>query len=182
VGLTDRIGIGVLTRLPPRDLVDEVLDETGRREQRRRLLPARVVVYYVLALCLFFGDAYEEVMRKLVDGLEFLRCWHGDWDIPTPSALCQARQRLGEAPLKALFEQVAVPNRTRWPGLVPVLAGDGHRRGGARCARLAGECRGVRQVAQRHRGQPVPAGAGRGTGRVREPRHRRGPDRAVPHR
>jgi hypothetical protein len=61
VGLTDRIGIGVLTRLVSRDLVDEVLAETGRVEQRRRLLPARVVVYYVLALCLFFGDAYEEV-------------------------------------------------------------------------------------------------------------------------
>jgi hypothetical protein len=40
-----------------RDLVDDVLAETGRVEQRSRLLPARVVVYYVLALCLFFGDA-----------------------------------------------------------------------------------------------------------------------------
>ena len=27
--LTDRIGVGVLTRLVPRDLVDEVLAETG---------------------------------------------------------------------------------------------------------------------------------------------------------
>ena len=57
--LTDRIGIGVLTRLIDRDLVDDVLAETGRIEKRSRLLPARVVVYYVLALCLFFGDAYE---------------------------------------------------------------------------------------------------------------------------
>jgi hypothetical protein len=72
VALTDRIGVGVLTRLIDRDLVDEVLAETGRVEQRRRLLPARVVVYYVLALCLFFGDAYEEVMRKLVGGLQWL--------------------------------------------------------------------------------------------------------------
>jgi hypothetical protein len=71
--LTDRIGIGVLTRLIDRDLVDEVLAETGRVEQRSRLLPARVVVYYVLALCLFFGDAYEEVMRLLVAGLLFTR-------------------------------------------------------------------------------------------------------------
>ena len=52
-----------------------MLNETGRREQRTRLLPARVVVYYVLALCLFYGDAYEEVMRKLVGGLRFLRCF-----------------------------------------------------------------------------------------------------------
>jgi Insertion element 4 transposase N-terminal len=59
IRLTDRIGVGVLTRLIDRDLVDDVLAETGRSGQRSRLLPARVVVYYVMALCLFFGDAYE---------------------------------------------------------------------------------------------------------------------------
>src|SRR6476661_2086090 len=48
--LTDRIGLGVLTRLVHRDLVDEVLADTGRTERRRRLLPARVVVYFVLAM------------------------------------------------------------------------------------------------------------------------------------
>ena len=47
--LTDRIGLGVRTRLVHRDLVDEVLTDTGRTERRRRLLPARVVVYFVLA-------------------------------------------------------------------------------------------------------------------------------------
>ena len=48
--LTGRIGIGVLTRLVPRDLVDEVLAETGHREERSRLLPAHVVVYFVMAM------------------------------------------------------------------------------------------------------------------------------------
>ena len=43
----------MLTRIFHRDLVDEVLAETGRTQRRSRLLPARVVVYYVLALCLF---------------------------------------------------------------------------------------------------------------------------------
>jgi hypothetical protein len=62
--LTDRVGLGVLTRIVPRDLVDEVLNATGKNEQRKRLLPARVVVYYVLALTLFYGDAYEEVLQK----------------------------------------------------------------------------------------------------------------------
>ncbi|BEK95442.1 hypothetical protein NSER024013_33480 [Nocardia seriolae] len=57
--LTDRIGLGVLTRVVGADLVDEVLVATGRMEKRRRLLPARVVVYFVLALTLFFDDAYE---------------------------------------------------------------------------------------------------------------------------
>jgi len=71
--LTDRIGLGVLTRLVHRDLVDEVLAQTDRTERRRRLLPARVVVYFVLAMTLFFDDAYEEVMRKLIEGLRFFR-------------------------------------------------------------------------------------------------------------
>lgn len=103
------ISVGVLTRIFHRDLVDEVLQETRSVEQRVRLLPARVVVYYVLALCLFCEDAYEEVMRKLVNGLRFLGTWADDWRVPTTSAISQARQRLGEAPLAALFDRVAVP-------------------------------------------------------------------------
>ena len=106
---SDGISIGVLTRIFHRDLVDEVLLETRSMEQRSRLLPARVVVYYVLALCLFCEDAYEEVMRKLVNGLRFLGNWSDDWRVPTSSAISQARQRLGEAPLAALFDRVAVP-------------------------------------------------------------------------
>lgn len=109
IRLTDRIGIGVLTRLLPRDLVDEVIAEAGRREQRRRLLPARVVVYYVLALCLFFDESYEEVMRRLVGGLQFMRAWSGEWKVPTTGAIWQARQRLGSEPLRLLFERAAVP-------------------------------------------------------------------------
>jgi hypothetical protein len=130
VDLPDRIGIGVLTRLIHRDLVDEVLAETGRIEQRRRLLPARVVVYYVMALCLFFDDAYEEVMRKLVGGLQWLRGWDADWQVPTASALCQARQRLGEEPMRALFERVAQPmlptdGGRGWSAGLRVMALDG---------------------------------------------------------
>jgi hypothetical protein len=109
VRLTDRIGLGVLTRLVDRDLVDEVLAETGRTEQRIRSLPARVVVYYVLGLCLFFGESYEEVMRLLVEGLRFARTWRKEWSIPTTGAISQARQRLGAEPLRVLFERVAVP-------------------------------------------------------------------------
>lgn len=68
-----------------------------------------MVVYYVLALNLFFGDAYEEVMRRLVAGLQFLRNWQPAWKIPTTSALAQARARLGEEPLRRLYERIAAP-------------------------------------------------------------------------
>ena len=107
--LPDRIAIGVLTRLVTRELVDDVLAGTGRAEQRKRLLPARVVVYFVLALALFYGDSYEEVMRKLVQGLSWLAAWKGEWSVPTASALTQARERLGSEPLAELFERVARP-------------------------------------------------------------------------
>src|SRR6266540_4967842 len=107
--LTDRVGLGVLTRVVPRDLVDEVLNSTRKNEKRSRLLPAHVVVYYVLALTLFFGDAYEEVLRKLVNGLRFLRSWSKEWHVPTSGAISQARARLGVEPLKELFFRVAHP-------------------------------------------------------------------------
>jgi hypothetical protein len=130
VRLTDRISIGVLTRLFPRDLVDDVIAETGSREKRSRLLPAHVVVYYVLALALFFGEGYEEVMRQLVGGLRFLRNWSGSWKVPTTSAISQARARLGEVPMKELFRRVAVPmarpgSRGAWFRSWRVMAIDG---------------------------------------------------------
>jgi hypothetical protein len=105
----DYIGIGVLTRVFHRDLVDEVLNAAGKQEKRRRLLPARAMVYYVLALTLFFGDSYDEVMRKLVNGLRFMHSWREDWNVPTASALSQARTRLGSEPMRELFARAAVP-------------------------------------------------------------------------
>ena len=60
---------GVLTRVFPPEVVDAVLTECGRTERRHRLLPAWVVVYYVLGLALFSTSSYEEVMRMLVAGL-----------------------------------------------------------------------------------------------------------------
>jgi hypothetical protein len=107
--LTDVIGIGVLTRLIDRDLVDEAVRDADRQEKRSRLLPARVVVYYTLALCLFFGDSYEEVMRKLTHGLRSVGSWRKDWVVPTTGAISKARMRLGAEPLRLLFERVARP-------------------------------------------------------------------------
>lgn len=107
--LTDYIGLGVLTRLLDRDLVDEVLASTGSQEKRVRLLPARVVVYFVLALCLFFRDSYDEVMRLTVQGLRFLGNWSDNWHVPTAGALTRARQRLGSEPIRELFDRVATP-------------------------------------------------------------------------
>lgn len=106
--LTDKVSIGVLTRVVSRDLVDEVLAETGRLERRSRLLPAHVVVYFVMAMAVF-RDGYEEILRKLVGGLLFMGNWRKQWTIPTTGAVSQARERLGEAPMRELFNRVAGP-------------------------------------------------------------------------
>ncbi|MCD2139759.1 IS4 family transposase [Rhodococcus pyridinivorans] len=107
--LSDHISLGVLTGVFPPDVIDDVLTECGRVERRNRLLPARVVVYYVLALALFSTCSYEEVMRKLVAGLEWASGWSHQWSIPTKAALFRARKRLGAEPLRMLYETIATP-------------------------------------------------------------------------
>jgi hypothetical protein len=107
--LSDRIAIGVLTATFPPALVDRVVAEAGRTEQRQRLLPARVVVYLVLAMALFSGQAYEEVARLLVGGLAWAKRWRGSWQVPTTKAITRARERLGPEVLERLFAEVARP-------------------------------------------------------------------------
>jgi transposase IS4-like protein/DDE family transposase len=111
--LSDHISIGVLTRVFPADVVDRVIAEAGRLEQRQRLLPARVVVYYVLGLALFNDCAYEEVMRMLVEGLSWSEGWAAAWNVPTKAALFQARRRLGPEPLELLYRSCAQPLATK---------------------------------------------------------------------
>ena len=110
--LSDHISIGVLTRVFPPELVDGVVAEAGRTERRHRLLPARVVVYYVLAMALFANASYEEVMRQLVEGLAWESGWRQRWEVPSKVAIYKARQRLGQEPLELLFRAVARPLAT----------------------------------------------------------------------
>jgi hypothetical protein len=128
--MRDRIAIGTLTRTFPRDLVDEVVVETGRKEQRARRLPARVVVYFVLAMCLFFDDDYDEVMRRLVGSLKKMGSWRDNWKVPSTGSISKARARLGAEPLEELFYRVALPVATpgtkgAWLGRWRLMAIDG---------------------------------------------------------
>jgi hypothetical protein len=127
--LPDRVSVGALTRAFPPELVDRVVDATDVRELRRRLLPARLVVYFVLALWLFRGPncGYGRVLVKLVDALYHRRRgqqllegmldpegWVDAgagrrWRPPNISNLARARSRLGADPLHMLFDEVAGP-------------------------------------------------------------------------
>jgi hypothetical protein len=110
--------LGELTRLVPFEMVDDVLAATRRTESRVRLLPARVVVYLLLAGCLFAELGYLQVWSKLTGGLSGTAPAS-----PSGSALRQARQRLGPQPLRALFDLLRGPAATsatqvRWHGLL----------------------------------------------------------------
>ncbi len=89
-------------------LVDEVIAEAGRTEQRNRLLPARVMAYFAIGMALHSEGSYEDVLSLLTDGL----AWAGDAEpikLPSKSGIFQARVRLGPEPVKALFRRVARP-------------------------------------------------------------------------
>jgi len=110
--LADRIGIGVLTKVFPPELVDRVVDQAGVREQRARTLPARVMVYYLLAMVLFFQSGYGEVWNKLVAGLDWARRFRVRLAVgmqPTPAAITLARRRLGWQVMERLLEETAGP-------------------------------------------------------------------------
>jgi hypothetical protein len=106
--LSDYISLGVLTNTVSGELIDAVLAETGRQSARQRQLPARLVVYYVLALSLYAQASYGEVLRCLVEGVRWLRRG-GTVAIAGKSAITKARIRLGVAPLRALFGRLAQP-------------------------------------------------------------------------
>lgn len=105
--IADRVAVTMLTRAFPAELVDAVLSATGRTQMRVRLLPSRVVVYFVLALCLFPGLKYERVARLLSQGLAWSLSRPSSCPVPTAAALSRARARLGAEPLEALFHATA---------------------------------------------------------------------------
>ncbi|MFC9431029.1 transposase domain-containing protein [Streptomyces sp. NPDC056987] len=122
--------LGELTQIVDFVLVDTVLEETGSREKRLRLLPSRVVVYFVLALALFEDCSCWGVWGKLTAGLEGLPLVR-----LAVSSLSRARRRIGAAPLRRLFEILAGPvaHLGRWSSparrsVIPGCAGTVRRR------------------------------------------------------
>ncbi|ELB87093.1 transposase, IS4 family protein, partial [Rhodococcus wratislaviensis IFP 2016] len=107
--LSDVVSVGLLTRVFPASLVDEVIAECGRTEQRSRSLTARVTAYFSIGMALNSQGSYEEVFEQLTDGLSWSSGWSQSWSSPTKSAIFQARSRLGHEPVRELFRRVARP-------------------------------------------------------------------------
>ncbi len=107
--ITDYISLGVVAKFFPMEKVREVLKETGRASVRQRDLPAHVVIYYVIALALYMRSSYREVLRCLLEGLQWLLDPSVQVKVAGKSGISQARSRLGAEPVKRLYDAVVAP-------------------------------------------------------------------------
>lgn len=107
--ITDYISVGVITKTFPLEKISRILQSTGKVSQRQRDLPAHVVVYYVLALALFMQVSYREVLRCLLEGIEWLSIPGARIKVTGKSGISQARTRLGAEPLNELHDAVVKP-------------------------------------------------------------------------
>lgn len=105
-------GLGVLDTAFPLGEVKQILGELGRESRRRRKLPADLMVYYSIALGLMCAVGARQVLRHLLDHMREDERIVGP--LATEAAITQARQRLGVAPLRALFERFVQPLAGKW--------------------------------------------------------------------
>jgi hypothetical protein len=107
--ITDYNSLGVIAKFFPAGKVHEILRETNRASIRERDLPAHVVVYYVIALALYMRSSYREVLRGLLEGVQWLLDPSVNVKVAVKSGISQARSRLGAEPLQKLYEAVVAP-------------------------------------------------------------------------
>ena len=111
--ITDYISLGVISKSFPREKVNEILERTGKTSQRQRDLPAHVMVYYVIAMALFMQVSYREVLRCLLEGLQWLKAPGTKINVAGKSGISQARTRLGYEAIQELHNEVVKPVATR---------------------------------------------------------------------
>jgi len=114
--ITDYISLGVIAKTFPPETVHTVLAATGTASRRQRDLPAHVVVYYVIALALYMQSSYREVLRCLLEGVQWLLGPSATVQVAGKSGISKARTRVGWQPLQQLHDQlvhpIAVPETT----------------------------------------------------------------------
>ena len=92
--ITDYISLGVITKTFPMTKVRSILSATKKASVRQRDLPARVMVYYVIALALYMRSSYREVLRCLLEGVQWLLDPSAQVTVAGKSGISQARTRL----------------------------------------------------------------------------------------
>ena len=93
--ITDYISLGVIAKAFPLAAIRSVLAKTKKASIRQRDLPAHVVIYYVIAMALYMHSSYREVLRCLLEGIQWLRDPSANLKVAGKSGISQARTRLG---------------------------------------------------------------------------------------
>lgn len=102
--IAEHLGVGVLAKMYPRKQIRGILERNGLQSQRVRDLPSDALVYYIIALGLYMAVSTREVLRSLVEGLQWLG-GSGGLKVAGKTGISKARSRLGSLPLKALWEE-----------------------------------------------------------------------------
>ena len=155
--ITDYISLGVIAKFFPAEKIHQVLEQTHRASVRERDLPAHVVVYYVIALALYMRSSYREVLRCLLEGLQWLLDPSAKARVAGKSGISQARTRLGAAPLKKLYDAVVAPmaeKRTKGAWYRRWIGQPGWQHAG--CCRYGREREGLRASGRQSRFQRFP--------------------------
>jgi len=107
--ISDYISLGVVAKTFPTGTVHAILAATGRASIRERDLPAHVVMYYVIALALYMQSSAREVLRCLLEGIQWLLDPSETIKVAGKSGISQARTRLGWEPVRQLHDEVVRP-------------------------------------------------------------------------
>ena len=102
----------LLAKVFPLAKVRAILEEADRLGARERDLPAPLMMYYVMALGLYMRENYEEVLRCVFETYNWMVVASKGVRIASRSAISRARDRLGDAPVRTLYQQTVRPIAT----------------------------------------------------------------------
>lgn len=110
--ITDFISLGVISKTFPAEQIRQIISDAGKASQRQRELPAHVVLYYVIALALYMRSSYREVLRCLLEGIQWLKGPGETLRVTGKSGISQARSRLGFEAVKCVHDEIVKPIAT----------------------------------------------------------------------
>src|SRR5499427_721973 len=107
--ITDYVSLGAVAKSFPITTIRAILCAMGRGSIRERDFPAHVVMYYVIAMAFYMQSSAREVLRCLLEGLQWLTEGSQTIKVPCKAGISQARTRLGWEPVRELHDQVVQP-------------------------------------------------------------------------
>jgi hypothetical protein len=110
--LSDTLSLGVISKVIPPDKIQTILSYTDKQSQRNRLLPAHIVIYYIIALGFYLESSSREVLRFLMDSMRHLFPAGQVIPIAGKAAISRARSRLGDKPMRLLYNEIVGPIAT----------------------------------------------------------------------